>query len=87
MSRLSKNVATSLLFPPCHRESLHKLERKEANLPMTKDSRERDCLCRKMLSGLVVGFLAKSVVPFDFRPWGKVVKGVDEGDWFGDSAG
>lgn len=29
----------------------------------------------------VIGFLAKSVVPFDFRPWGKVVKGVDEGDW------
>ena len=29
----------------------------------------------------VIGFLVKSVVPFDFRPWGKVVKGVDEGDW------
>lgn len=54
MSRLSKNVVTSLLWPPCSRESLHNLERKEANLAMTKDSREKDFLCRKMLSGLVV---------------------------------
>ncbi len=42
MSRLSKNVATSLPWSPYYGESLHNLERKEANWAMAKDSREKD---------------------------------------------